>query len=75
MKNKQLMESNKFYATVIPARGGYSGEPVDIVYSITDNLRLRSLEQLVLSIDANAVLVVENTFSVFGRNIALPKKY
>lgn len=71
----QLMESNKFYATVIPARGGYSGEPVDIVYSITDNLRLRSLEQLVLSIDANAVLVVENTFSVFGRNIALPKKY
>ncbi len=71
----QLIESNKFYATIIPARGGYTGEPVDIVYSITDNLRLRSLEQLVFSIDPNAVLVVEHTFSVFGRNIALPKNY
>ncbi len=71
----QLMESNRFHATIIPARGGYSGEPVDIVYSITDNLRLRSLEQLVLSIDPNAVLVVEHTFSVLGRNIALPKNY
>jgi len=72
---RQLTESNKFYATVIPARGGYTGEPIDMVYSVTDNLRLRSLEQTILNIDPDAILVVENTFSVIGRNIARPKAY
>lgn len=72
---RQLAESNKFYATVIPARGGYTGEPIDMVYSVTDNLRLRSLEQTILNIDPDAILVVENTFSVIGRNIARPKAY
>lgn len=72
---RQLTESNKFYATVIPARGGYTGEPIDMVYSVTDNLRLRSLEQTILDIDPDAILVVENTFSVIGRNIARPKAY
>jgi len=72
---RHLTESNKFYATVIPARGGYTGEPIDMVYSVTDNLRLRSLEQMILGIDPDAVLVVENTFSVIGRNIARPKAY
>jgi len=65
----------KFHATVIPARGGYTGEPIDMVYSVTDNLRLRSLERMILDIDPDAVLVVENTFSVIGRNIARPKAY
>ncbi len=72
---RQITESNKFHATVIPARGGYTGEPIDMVYSVTDNLRLRSLEQLVFSVDPDAMLVVENTFSVLGRNIARPKDY
>ena len=72
---RQLTESNKFHATVIPARGGYTGEPIDMVYSVTDNLRLRALEQLVFSVDPDAMLVVENTFSVLGRNIARPKDY
>ncbi len=71
---RQITESN-FHATVIPARGGYTGEPIDMVYSITDNLRLRSLEQLVFSIDPDALLVVENTFSVLGSNIARRKDY
>lgn len=72
---RHITESNKFHATVIPARGGFSGEPIDMVFSITDNLRLRSLEQLVFSIDPDALLVVENTFSVLGGNMARPRDY
>lgn len=72
---RQITESNKFHATIIPARGGFTGEPIDMVYSITDNLRLRALEQVVFSIDPDAVLVVENTFSVLGSNIAKRKNY
>ncbi len=72
---RQMTETSKFHATVIPARGGYTGAPIDMVYSITDNLRLRSLEELVLSVDPDAVLVVENTFSVLGGQIAKRKNY
>lgn len=72
---RQITESSRFYATVIPARGGYSGDPIDMVYSITDNLRLRELERLVFSIDPDAVLVVENTFSVLGGSIGRTKEY
>jgi uncharacterized membrane-anchored protein YitT (DUF2179 family) len=72
---RRITETNRYHATVIPARGGYTGDPVDMVYSVTDNLRLRSLEQMILDIDPDAVLVVENTFSVIGRNIARPKEY
>ncbi len=72
---RQLTETNKFHATVIPARGGFSGTPIDMVYSITDNLRLRALEELVFTVDPDAVLVVENTFSVLGGKIAKRKSY
>jgi uncharacterized membrane-anchored protein YitT (DUF2179 family) len=72
---RQLTETSKFYATVIPARGGYSGAPIDMVYSITDNLRLRALEEIIFAVDPDAVLVVENTFSVLGGKIAIRKEY
>ncbi|UZP66622.1 YitT family protein [Desulfovibrio mangrovi] len=72
---RQLTETSKFHATVIPARGGYSGAPMDMVYSITDNLRLRALEEIIFAVDPEAVLVVENTFSVLGGSIASRKTY
>lgn len=71
----ELTHKRKMHATLIPGRGGYSGEPIDMVYSITDNLRLRSLEQVVFDIDPEAIFVVENTFSVIGQNINKRKAY
>lgn len=71
----ELTRTKKMHATIIPGKGGYSGERIDMVYSITDNLRLRSLEQVVFDIDPEAIFVVENTFSVVGRNINKRKAY
>ncbi|WP_291329426.1 YitT family protein [Desulfovibrio sp. UCD-KL4C] len=76
--NKILYEITmvkKMHATLIPGKGGYSGENINMIYSITDNLRLRSLEQLVFDIDPQAIFVVENTFSVIGQNINRRKAY
>ncbi|WP_231702114.1 YitT family protein [Desulfoplanes formicivorans] len=70
-----VMTQNKHYATVFPGRGGYSNEGVDMILSITDNLRLRSLEHLILDNDPEAIFVVENTFSVIGGAIASRKDY
>lgn len=71
----ELTRSMKMHATIIPGKGGYTGQPIDMVYSITDNLRLRSLEQAVFEIDENAIFIVENTFSVIGQNIYRRKTY
>ncbi|WP_320171888.1 YitT family protein [Maridesulfovibrio sp.] len=71
----EIIRVRKMHATLIPAKGGYSGEEVNMIYSITDNLRLRSLEQLVFDIDPQAIFVVENTFSVIGSNINRRKAY
>jgi len=70
-----ITRNKRLHATIIPARGGYSGQAVDMVFSITDNLRLRALEQLVFDLDPDAVFVVENTFSVLGGGFARRKVY
>lgn len=70
-----LTHVRRQHATVFPGKGGYSGINVDMVLSVTDRLRLRSLEQAVFDIDPEAIIVVENTFSVAGGSVGLRKKY
>ncbi|WP_207261463.1 YitT family protein [Desulfovibrio sp. Huiquan2017] len=70
-----LTHVRKQHATVFPGKGGYSGINVDMILSVTDRLRLRSLEQAVFDIDPEAIIVVENTFSVTGGSVGLRKKY
>ncbi|QGY41883.1 DUF2179 domain-containing protein [Pseudodesulfovibrio cashew] len=65
----------KVTATVFQGKGGYTGKNVDMVFSVTDNLRLRSLEQAVFEVDPEAIFIVENTFSVVGGTIARRKQY
>ncbi len=65
----------KQHATIIPGKGGYSGRNVDMILSVTDPLRLRMMEQGVFSIDPEAFIVVENTFSVIGGALGHHKKY
>ncbi|NDV18328.1 DUF2179 domain-containing protein [Pseudodesulfovibrio sp. JC047] len=72
---KAITRSGMYHATVFPGVGGYSGEDVDMIFSITDNLRLRGLEQRVLEVDPDAIFVVENTFSVTGGSFARRKDY
>ncbi len=70
-----LTHVRKQHATIIPGKGGYSGISVDMIFSVTDPIRLRTLEQEVLSLDPEAIIIVENTFSVIGGSLGLRKKY
>ncbi|BCS88094.1 DUF2179 domain-containing protein [Pseudodesulfovibrio sediminis] len=65
----------KLHSTIFPGKGGYTGDSIDMVFSITDSLQLRSLEQAVFDIDPEAIFIVENTFSVLGGSIARRKEY
>lgn len=53
-------------ATIVPAYGGYSHDPKEVVMTITNNYTLSNLENMVVSIDPQAMVIVENTFSVSG---------
>lgn len=53
-------------ATVLRGKGGYSGSSREILLTVTNNIMLRRLENLVFEIDARALFVVENTFYVAG---------
>ena len=53
-------------ATLWPAYGGYSHEAREIVMTVTTNFTLRYLEDIVFSLDPQALFAVENSFYVSG---------
>lgn len=67
-----ILVGEKFGATMIRAKGAYSGTDKEILLTVTSNIALKRLENLVFSIDPNALFVVENTFYVSGAQFARP---
>jgi len=62
-------------ATVLRAEGAYSKQPRDILMTITNNVQLKRLEEVVFTIDPAALFIVENTFSVIGSGLGYRKVY
>ena len=72
--SKRILERG-WQATVIKAQGAYSGKDQDILMTITNNVYLKQLEEIVFSEDPNALLAVENTFNVLGAKFGRRKQY
>lgn len=62
-------------ATVLMARGGWSGEPREVVLTMLNNLELKRLEELVYEIDPDAFLIMGAGFNVQGRGFSERKVY
>jgi len=62
-------------ATLIEAKGAYSGEKKQMLMTITNNLQLKRLEEKVFEIDPDALFIVENSFNVIGSNFGKRKLY
>ncbi len=62
-------------ATVIKAKGAYSGKDQDILMTITNNIYLKQLEEMVFTMDRDALFIVENTFNVLGSRFGRRKHY
>lgn len=56
-------------ATVLKGKGAYSGGDREIILTVTNNIMLRRLENLVFAIDDKALFIVENTFYVSGPSL------
>lgn len=79
-ENKQaiadaILHTLKRGATVLKAEGAYSQRPRDILMTITNNVQLKRLEEVVFTLDPEALFIVENTFSVIGFGLGRRKVY
>ncbi len=64
--SEAVMVSEHYGVTLLRGKGGYSGRDRDILLTVTNNMALKRLENLVFDIDARALFIVENTFYVAG---------
>ncbi|MDJ0622159.1 MAG: YitT family protein [Desulfocapsaceae bacterium] len=69
--------TNKMHmgATFIQGRGAYSGKDKPILMTVTNNIQLKKLEEMVFTLDEHAVFIVENSFDVIGSNFRKRKIY
>jgi uncharacterized membrane-anchored protein YitT (DUF2179 family) len=66
---KAVMHELGIGLTVMYGRGGFSGESREILYIITERLRLAELKDLIFSIDPTAFIAIESLHEVSsGRN-------
>lgn len=69
--NKQLNRG----ATLISGIGSYTKAPRTVIMTVVHNVQLKRLEELVLTTDPNAFMIMENTFNVIGRGFSRRKVY
>lgn len=62
-------------ATLLEARGAYSGKSKQMIMTITNNLQVKRLEDRVFEIDNEALFIVENSFNVIGSSFGKRKMY
>lgn len=72
---REVLEKLKRGATIIPSRGAYTKNNRDMLMTVINNIQLKRLEEIVFTIDENAMFIVENTFNVLGRGFSRRKKY
>lgn len=68
--SEAILVTERFGATMLRGKGAYSGTDRDILLTVTNNVALKRLENLVYSIDPRALFIVENTFYVSGGQFA-----
>ena len=63
-----VMHSLGFGVTILYGRGGFSKEPIEILYIISERLQLAELKELIHSIDPKAFLAITNLHEVTSGN-------
>ena len=60
--SEAILASERFGVTLIRGKGAYSGGDREILLTVTNNVALKRLENLVFMVAPKALFVVENTF-------------
>jgi len=70
-----MLEDLKMGATFLKGSGAHGGGEKNIIMAITNNIMLKRLEEVVFSMDENAIFIVENTFNVIGTGFSRRRIY
>jgi uncharacterized membrane-anchored protein YitT (DUF2179 family) len=62
-------------ATILDARGGWSGEERKVVLTMLNNLEMKRLEELIYNIDPDAFTIMGSGFHVLGQGFSKRKVY
>lgn len=68
---KALMETFESGITQIPAKGGYSGEDMTMVYFILDRFQISKMTDVVHFIDKGAFITISEVADVFKSNMTM----
>ena len=67
--NQEIIEKIGRGVTITQGRGGYTGEEVQVLYTVINFRELSRLKQAIRRIDPDALVVVTDTLEVMGRRI------
>ena len=67
--HRGIMDTIQRGVTIIGGRGGYTGQDIQMVFTVISQQELPRLKKLVDDIDSQAFVVVSDTLEVMGRNI------
>jgi uncharacterized membrane-anchored protein YitT (DUF2179 family) len=67
--SRQIMEKLQRGVTMVKGVGGYSGQPLHILYSVVTIAELSRFKEMIRKIDPNAFVVVTETQEVMGKGI------
>lgn len=69
-----LKEANRG-VTLLEGKGGYTGQPKQVVMTVVNNMQQKKLEEMIFTIDPEAFVIFENTFNVIGKGFSTRKVY
>ncbi len=67
--HRGIMEAIQRGVTIIGGRGGYTGQDIQMLFTVISLQELPRLKKLINDIDPQAFVVVSDTLEVMGRNI------
>ncbi len=71
---KIIMANFPHGCTVVPAIGGFSGDPRNIIYMVVSSFEVKQVVKLVRKSDPNSFINVSNSTQVYGRFFIKPIK-
>jgi len=72
---EKITTEMKMGATFLQGKGAYSGRDKKILMAITNNIQLKKLEEAVITVDEDALFIVENSYDVIGSTFRKRKIY
>ena len=72
---REVLDKTRIGATWLKGAGAYTGKERNVLMTVTNNMLLKRLEQVVFTIDPYALFIVENTFNVIGASFSKRKVY